>query len=64
MLANQFSNFSLLTFGLGSGDDFSIKMPALRFFIVFITVFVTFKLKFAIDLSSSLPSSAFPELKI
>lgn len=60
VLANQFSNFSYLTFGLGSGDEFSVKIPAIRLFIVLIMIFVAFEMKHAIDQSSSLPSHAFP----
>jgi hypothetical protein len=63
-LANKFSNFSPITQGLGSGDDFSIKMPAFRFFIVMITLVVTLQLKHAIDQSSILISGEFTELNI
>jgi hypothetical protein len=42
LLANQFSNFSPITIGHGQGDEFSEKIPAIRFFIVLITIVVTF----------------------
>jgi hypothetical protein len=64
LLANRFSNFSPNTQGLGKGDDFSIKMPAFRFFIVIITMLVTFQLKYAIDQTSVIISSEFPDLHI
>lgn len=42
LIANQFSNFSPVTLGLGSGDSFSLKIPAMRSMIVIITIIITF----------------------
>jgi hypothetical protein len=49
LLADQFSNFSPNTLGFGMGDDFSVKMPAIRFIIVLITVVQALVLKNAIE---------------